>query len=112
MFQKALYSKVRVSGSLNIVYNIYMYNLVIEYLINEQFPEVLKMNKENHTDRIKMSVKQQILLGIVLTLMIICFVLYVVLGIDSKWLQILDLFIILLWGILLFGRLKDTNGIG
>lgn len=112
MFQKALYSKVRVSGSLNIVYNIYMYNLVIEYLINEQFPEVLKMNKENHSDRIKMSVKQQILLGIVLTLMIICFVLYVFLGIDSKWLQILDLFIILLWGILLFGRLKDTNGIG
>ncbi|MBK3493999.1 hypothetical protein JFL43_03815 [Viridibacillus sp. YIM B01967] len=70
------------------------------------------MNKENHTDRTKMSVKQQVLLGIILTLMIISFLLYVVLGIDSKWIQILDLFIILLWGILLFGRLKDTNGIG
>ncbi|HWI48027.1 MAG TPA: hypothetical protein VNU45_07365 [Rummeliibacillus sp.] len=67
------------------------------------------MNEENK-DKTKMSVKQQVLLGIILIFMVISFVFYVFLGIDSKWLQLFNLFICVLWGILLFGIFKKTNG--
>lgn len=60
------------------------------------------MNEENnHKDKIKMSVKKKVLLGIILTLMIISFILYVILGIESKWIQVLNLFIVFLWGVFL-----------
>ncbi|WP_397538686.1 hypothetical protein [Rummeliibacillus pycnus] len=62
--------------------------------------------KEENKDKTKMSVKQQLLLGIILIFMIISFVLSVFLGIDSKWLHLFDLFICVLWGILLFGMVK------
>ena len=57
-----------------------------------------------------MNVKKKILLGIIIALMIFVVVFYVILGIESKWMQILMLFIVFLWGYFVLGDFNDTKG--
>ncbi|MBO0589605.1 hypothetical protein [Sporosarcina sp. E16_8] len=54
-----------------------------------------------------MNAKKKVLLGIILALMIFVVVFHVILGIESKWMQILILFIVFLWGYFLLGKFND-----
>ncbi|MFJ7732911.1 hypothetical protein ACIQXF_13555 [Lysinibacillus sp. NPDC097231] len=58
-----------------------------------------------------MSKRDQILLGIVIILMIVGFILHLVFGFKIIELKLLDLLVLAIWGIILFGIYKRNGGV-
>gem|GEM_PF-2734260 len=53
-----------------------------------------------------MPFKKKVLLSIILALMLVIVVFNIFLGIESIWLRILQLIIVILWGVLIFKDFK------